>query len=797
MDWRIASASVRRFRRKRREEDSSACVRPSIPPALGMGLAFWASSAAAVSLGRVLGVRGCVLAALGSAALIPFGLLLLRRLNVAYPCAVAVAILAGALSGYAGCATVQLQGQSVSDEPVAIALRAVEDADSTSYGKRVLSQVETGPLSGAKVQVLYDGDEAIRYGQRFHAEGSIRCVDGASAEYLWGKGCVLQVRAGAVDPLPAAGIRDAVAAVRERALTQLEMRGGQDAALVAALACGWRRSIDVDLGNAFKAAGLSHLIAVSGAHLSLVAAFAAAVLGVLRCPRALAIPLQVALIASFLLLSGASPSAIRASVMAFCAMGSFFARRRPSSLGALGVCMIAFVAVDPFVSVSVSFALSTLSTLGIVLFGRLVQCWLGWLVPWMPQFAQSALALTLASNLAATLYGSALFSQLSLIAPVANVLAAPLFAPACIGSVAVSLMLGFCTALPGWAVDAACLVPGVLAETVRLCASVPYASVVVSLNPLLALAVSGAAAALLYRCWPAPGVLAERGCRRFQVAIGACSTVAVVLVAVLLPLFVGGGAASLVMLDVGQGDAILLKGTRATVLVDTGNKPSLLREALARNNVLYLDAVVLTHSDDDHYGCLADLKGVVQVGSVMVASDGLLCPCGSCDALRDDARLLVGEEGLVGLAAGDVLDLGALGLEVLWPVSYRDEGGNGDSLCLLVSVDADSDGMADYKGLLTGDAEREQLAALVEEGALGRVDFLKVGHHGSKNALDAEVAQALSPAVSLISCGAGNRYGHPSADALELLEGVGSIVFRTDEQGDVACWFDARGMEVR
>lgn len=91
----------------------------------------------------------------------------------------------------------------------------------------------------------------------------------------------------------------------------------------------------------------------------------------------------------------------------------------------------------------------------------------------------------------------------------------------------------------------------------------------------------------------------------------------------------------------------------------------------------------------------------------------------------------------------------------------------------------------------------EQLQDLVDSGSLGRVDVLKVGHHGSKNALTPEVAQALRPALSLVSVGQGNRYGHPAAQTLDCLEQLGSRVMRTDESGDVVCEFAKGGISVK
>ena len=98
---------------------------------------------------------------------------------------------------------------------------------------------------------------------------------------------------------------------------------------------------------------------------------------------------------------------------------------------------------------------------------------------------------------------------------------------------------------------------------------------------------------------------------------------------------------------------------------------------------------------------------------------------------------------------------------------------------------------------MTGDAESEQLATLMEDQRLKNVDILKVGHHGSAKALTAEQAQDVSAAIALVSVGEGNTYGHPAQEILDSLAAAGTQVFRTDERGDVSCEFTTEGIRVR
>lgn len=250
------------------------------------------------------------------------------------------------------------------------------------------------------------------------------------------------------------------------------------------------------------------------------------------------------------------------------------------------------------------------------------------------------------------------------------------------------------------------------------------------------------------------------------------------------------------MLDVGQGDAFVLSSGGKNLLVDTGNDPQMLYASLFRNRIFSLDAVIVSHADDDHCGCLSDLSGVVLCEKVYVADGIQDVGSDKTNDLMDMCTRLVGENNVGYLTAGDSITFGSMDLHIISPEQLRDEGGNQDSISFIVEIDENEDGTGDWKGFFGGDIEVDALSNLLDEGLLSQVDVLKVSHHGAKAALSDELIEVFLPKISLISVGVDNRYGHPAQETLERLENSGSAVFRTDTQGDVVCRFDSDKISV-
>jgi len=254
-----------------------------------------------------------------------------------------------------------------------------------------------------------------------------------------------------------------------------------------------------------------------------------------------------------------------------------------------------------------------------------------------------------------------------------------------------------------------------------------------------------------------------------------CLVLALLLLLAVLPACAAqsGSALFVTVLDVGQGDAVLLSFDGKHMLIDTGSAGSraqLLGE-LSRLGVTQLEAILVTHPHEDHYG---NARALLETRTVMA----LFLPEQSGDELG--YRLLLESAAAQSVEIQKLKDaqsffFNGMICEVFCPLP-KDTEPNNAGLVLRVRY-------GENVLLFTGDAEWPAESALLARGEDWKCDFLKVGHHGSKTASSPAFLQATAPQIAAISCAADNDYGFPHEEVLEGLAAVGASVYRTDEQG--------------
>ena len=564
------------------------------------------------------------------------------------------------------------------------------------------------------------------------------------------------------------GLEGLVDSVRGRAERALGLGiPAAEAALARGFVLGQDQAIAPEVRDRFRDSGLAHLLAVSGQNVMLLLILGWVLLAALGLPLRLRYPLLGALVCLYVPLAGGGPSIQRAGVMGLAGLAAASAGRPLDRVFPVALAAALTLALNPYAVGDPGWQLSFAAVLGILLLARPLAERVGRALGGEPDGPRAALATGVAVTVAASLATLPLiglhFGRLPLGTVAANTLALPAVAPSMwLGMVSATIgQLGPWLALPFNLVNAVLLawIDGVAALL-----GGPDQVLETGRGPLTFLAISAVASVLALLLIRRPGF--------------AALAIALSLVLPLAGLVTGSdrtlpdlpeGGLAIDLLDVGQGDAILIRHPGGDpVLVDTGPPGGGVVDAVLGSGGDRLDSLVLTHLDRDHVGEFDRVLTRFEVGSVMV------------DRITREMRDLTGSVGspVRRIGLGDAFRLGRVEVEVLWPPATPNGGTAGDrnarSVVLMVRF-------AGRRILLTGDAEAE-LVPLDP----GPVDVLKVAHHGSEDQGLPDLLAGTMPALSLLSAGAGNPYGHPVDSTLAALRESGSEIYRTDRQGTVS-----------
>ncbi|SDR90460.1 ComEC/Rec2 family competence protein [Microbacterium paraoxydans] len=639
----------------------------------------------------------------------------------------------------------------------------------------------------------------IEEGEGFVLGAQVR-VTGESAETDAGEraALVVFVAAGTVER-SAPGVFGFAADLRRSFVERATRLPEPGAGLLPGLAVGDTTAVPAAVDADMRTSGLSHLTAVSGANCAIVVAAVFGIVALSGGTRALRVVLAALALAAFVVLVTPEPSVIRAATMAAAGMLSILVGRPSAGAGILALCVAVLLVADPWLASAPGFALSAVASGALILLAPALANGIG---RWLPGPLALAIAVPLAAQLACAPVIALFAEQQSLVSVVANLLAEPA-APiatvigllACLAAPLppVADLLAACAWLPSaWIATVAHVTSGLPGAQVLLPAGLGSAA-------LVAL-VSVAIAIVCCRGRPRPDVVTVRSRPRGTSTSGGVLTIvrcvaAGVLIVVasvgtsralvdgpLAPLVTPHGWA-IAACDVGQGDAILVRSQDAIALIDTGPDPAALDACLRSLSVDRIDLLVLTHFDADHVGGAAVLEGRVDTVLHGPPADGT-----DARVLDDLARA---GAALRAAGAGDRGALGEASWRVLWPRKGSVAFPSGND----ASVVTEFAGGGVPRALFLGDLSAVPQRALFRGTPLTRYDVVKVAHHGSADQEPA-LYEALQPSVALITVGAGNDYGHPRRETLEMLSALGAHVYRTDHDGRTLLGIEDHALRV-
>ncbi|MCD9153477.1 ComEC/Rec2 family competence protein [Aeromicrobium duanguangcaii] len=540
--------------------------------------------------------------------------------------------------------------------------------------------------------------------------------------------------------------------VREGIRGGVDHRDDQPAALVPALVAGDDARLSEQTRQEFTRTGLTHLLAVSGANLTIVLGVVLLGLRSAGASRRMLLLAGALTVVAFVLVARPEPSVQRAAVMGSVALAGLLVGRTGAGLRALAWAVIVLLVLDPWLATRPGFVLSVCATAGIIVLAAPLARRLAWL----PEPVAQAVAVPIAAHLACLPVVASLSGEVSLVAVFANVAAAPVVAPATVAGLAaglVDLVVPVVAVVPGTVAWASAWV---IVEVARIGAAAPGAAIAWPWPPWTLVPVALLVGTGLWR-------LARRPALAVGVTLG-------LLVAVLRPPTPGWPPEEVVVVacDVGQGDGFVVPTAPGeAIVIDVGEEPAPIDRCLTELGIDRIALLLFTHGDADH---VDGWRGAVRGRRVDVLADG---PSGGPD---------VPAGRRVRLVSGDRVTVGAVGLEVLWPRSEVDRvpaaARNDASVVVRATVRG-------HRVLFTADLGEEAQRGLARLHPDLSADVLKVAHHGSADHWPGLV-ERVGPSVALIGVGADNPHGHPAPPALSTLSDAGVAVWRTDRSGTVA-----------
>lgn len=544
---------------------------------------------------------------------------------------------------------------------------------------------------------------------------------------------------------------------------------------VRALLTGDRYGLSYRTRNEMSIVGISHIVAVSGMHVSLLVGVI--MLLCLKRKRLGAI-ISIFVMVLFAAMLGFTPSVTRAVIMNGILLLAPLLKRENDAPTALSFALMVILAFNPWAIANISLQLSFGAVAGIFLLTPRIYPWLlrvlreeavkkhaPHLLHKLLRGGTALLATSLSAMVLTQPLVAKMFGVVSLIAPLTNLLILPLISlifPCCFLLLLIGWLLPAVGAAGAWVVSYP--IRAVL-WLVRTLAKLPYAAVYTN---------SGYIVAWLVLVYVLLGVYFLPRKRKMHPAVLLSCMLVTLVGACFFPAWEPGETA-VTAYDVGQGQCVLLRSGDFTALVDCGGDSGdedgeTVARSLLMSGRRRVDVLVLTHYDTDHVCGVLQLMARIEIGE-------LLLPAVEDDT--DNCERIVQEAISAGvpyrfIAQDTVLPFDGGTLSLFAPT---DGSAKNASLAALLSAQ-------EYDILVTGDMESAQERELLQTHTLPDLEVLVAGHHGSKSSTSEALLSATTPDIVLISVGK-NSYGHPSAEVLARINAIGAAVYRTDRNGDI------------
>ena len=548
--------------------------------------------------------------------------------------------------------------------------------------------------------------------------------------------------------------------------------------LLLAILLGDKDKLSEDIQESFKTSNLSHMLAVSGAHVSYIILGLTYVLQNSIIGKKNGKIVCIIFLLAFMAITNFTPSVTRACIMAILTLFSSIIYRKSDVYTNISVAALITLIFNPYSLLDLGFQLSYGGTIGIIIFIKRIQ----------EKKSNSKVINYIKQMALVSIYANIIiipimmyhFNTVSFTFIISNIMASPI-----LGIIVITGFLFIITSItvkPLTSLIAIFIKPilSILIKISQICSKLPFSNILV-VTPYMFNVISYYA--IILYC------IKSKKNNKCKIII--CLLIVLILINFIIYIF--PQKLRIFFIDVGQGDStLIITPDKKTVLIDGGGSDSfdvgekVLLPYLLDRRILKIDYVLISHFDTDHCGGILTIMEKVKVKNIIISEQAE-----HSENYERFKKLMIHKKiRLIEVKKGDKIKIGRYSeFKILFPTSrlLSENPLNNNSIVAQFNYN-------NFKMLFTGDIEKlaEQQILKAEKAEI-RADILKVAHHGSKTSSIPEFIKAVKPKIALIGVGKNNTFGHPNQQTIKNLENIKCRIYRTDLQGEIIIKIDQKG----
>lgn len=553
--------------------------------------------------------------------------------------------------------------------------------------------------------------------------------------------------------------------------------------LLLAILLGDKDKLSEDIQESFKTSNLSHMLAVSGAHVSYIILGLTYVLQNSIIGKKNGKIVCIIFLLAFMAITNFTPSVTRACIMAILTLLSSIIYRKSDVYTNISVAALITLIFNPYSLLDLGFQLSYGGTIGIIIFIKRIQ----------EKKSNSKVINYIKQMALVSIYANIIiipimmyhFNTVSFTFIISNIMASPI-----LGIIVITgflFIIASITVKPLTRLIAIFIKPilSILIKISQICSKLPFSNILV-VTPYMFNVISYYA--IILYC------IKSKKNNKCKIII--CLLIVLILINFIIYIF--PQKLRIFFIDVGQGDStLIITPDKKTVLIDGGGSDSfdvgekVLLPYLLDRRILKVDYVLISHFDTDHCGGILTIMEKVKVKNIIISEQAE-----HSENYERFKKLMIHKKiRLIEVKKGDKIKIGRYSeFKILFPTSrlLSENPLNNNSIVAQFNYN-------NFKMLFTGDIEKlaEQQILKAEKAEI-RADILKVAHHGSKTSSIPEFIKAVKPKIALIGVGKNNTFGHPNQQTIKNLENIKCRIYRTDLQGEIIIKIDQkRRMNVK